>query len=152
MGEGIMDQYEAKRMAREIMREHGLHDWALRISSAKKAQGSCSYTKREIALSGVFIRLNDAPRVRLTILHEVAHALVGRQAGHGPIWRNKCIEIGGDGKQYATNLNVLAWVGRCTRPECGGKVCGHFSRRPTKTYVHATCQSMVKWTQEVVAN
>ena len=42
-------------------------------------------------------RLNGEKDVVDTILHEIAHALVGLKAGHGPIWQRKAREIGCNG-------------------------------------------------------
>jgi predicted SprT family Zn-dependent metalloprotease len=38
--------------------------------------------------------LNDEAKVKDTILHEIAHALVGAGHGHNHVWKRKCIEIG----------------------------------------------------------
>jgi predicted SprT family Zn-dependent metalloprotease len=34
-----------------------------------------------------------------TILHEIAHALAGHKAGHGPAWKAKCAQIGAKPKR-----------------------------------------------------
>ena len=44
--------------------------------------------------------------VRQTMLHEIAHALVGYEAAHGPVWKRKAAEIGYTGKRTAANPYV----------------------------------------------
>jgi predicted SprT family Zn-dependent metalloprotease len=45
-------------------------------------------------LSAHFAERNGDDEVRDTILHEIAHALVGPGHGHDGVWKAKCREIG----------------------------------------------------------
>ena len=78
------------------MDEHGLIDWRFRWSHAKRQLGACTYAARTIALSGHYVQMNDEAHIRDTILHEIAHALAGERAGHGPAWKAVCRRIGAD--------------------------------------------------------
>lgn len=146
-----MQEYVALRIGRELMRENGLTGWTIKLDKGTKRQGVCQHWERSLGLSRTFVNLNDEQRIRLTILHEIAHAIVGPLHQHDYVWRAKCIEIGGDGEQYATDMKAKAWVGRCMNPACG-KAVGQFYRKPTKNYVHSGCYPSyaVKWNREIV--
>jgi len=54
---------------------------------------------RCIKLSRYLVALNDENEIRQTMLHEIAHFIVGAGHGHDAVWRRKAIEIGCDGKR-----------------------------------------------------
>ena len=78
------------------MKQHGLIQtgWVLEFDRAKKRFGFCSERRKVISLSIPLCVLNDIEPVKDTILHEIAHALVGNHQGHNNVWKRKCIEIG----------------------------------------------------------
>lgn len=80
--------------ARELMDRHGLDEWALRFNGARKKLGECRPLQKLILISRVHA-LNGAPgQVTDTILHEIAHALVGPAAHHGPEWKAAARRLG----------------------------------------------------------
>ena len=73
--------------ARELIDTHGLGDWTLRFNGARTKLGECRARRKLILLSRLHA-VNDPPaQVTDTILHEIAHALAGPEAGHGPDWK-----------------------------------------------------------------
>ena len=85
---------EVAARARELMDAHGLHEWTFRFSAARSRLGECRERERIIRLSRRHA-VNDDPReVRDTILHEIAHALAGVKARHGPAWKAVARGIG----------------------------------------------------------
>lgn len=97
--------------------------YAFKFDNATRRFGMCDHTAKTISLSRKLVELNNWDIVRLTILHEVAHAIVGHKHGHDDIWKSKCLEIGGDGKTLCDmrNINVptLRYVAVCYA--CGYK-------------------------------
>ena len=91
-----MDHEDAQQLALDLMDEHRLDDWAFRWGRGKRTLGSCNYTTKTITLSIYYVEMNDAAHVRDTILHEIAHALAGRESGHGSKWKEVCRAIGAD--------------------------------------------------------
>lgn len=89
-----METEKAKDMAHDLMHQHGLEHWYFKFDGAKKRFGVCNYRTKTISLSRILTEMNDVKHVKDTILHEIAHALVGPIAGHGPVWKMKAKEIG----------------------------------------------------------
>ena len=86
---------EAQRLAVSLMREHGLAQmgWTFGWDRARRRLGACHHDKRLISLLvPLTIHDTDDARVRNTILHEIAHALVGAEHGHDYVWRCKARE------------------------------------------------------------
>ena len=85
---------EVARQARALMDEHGLHEWTFRFSAARGRLGECRERERLIRLSRRHAVNGDPREVRDTILHEIAHALAGARARHGPAWKAIAKRIG----------------------------------------------------------
>jgi predicted SprT family Zn-dependent metalloprotease len=119
----------AQQLALSLMREHGLLPrWSFAFDRAERRFGSCNERKRRITLSAALVRLNSENEVRDTILHEIAHALVGVRAGHGLKWRRTASLIGCNARScYGEEVcqPPTKFVGRC--PTCGFEL--HRSRR-----------------------
>lgn len=87
---------EARELARNLLDEHGLSDWKVRIDNAQRRLGACFHSKKVISLSRQFIATGTDAQLRNTILHEIAHAHAGHGAGHGPAWKAAAARIGAD--------------------------------------------------------
>lgn len=96
-----MNLETASNLAHNLMNEHGLtsNGWRFKFDTAKRRFGVCRYRRKVVGLSKELTLLNDENHVKNTILHEIAHALVGPGHGHDEVWRMKAIEIGCDGKR-----------------------------------------------------
>lgn len=132
-----MDLEEVRRLGRELMDRHGLPQWRLVLDQARRRAGICRYDRRVIGLSAPLMRLYDEAEVRETVLHEIAHALVGPQAGHGPHWRLVARRIGSSGERCVSPdapQVAGAWVGSC---RAGHTVALH--RSPQRVRSCRTC-------------
>jgi predicted SprT family Zn-dependent metalloprotease len=92
--------------------------------------GLCVYSRKTIELSVHFVeRDNPWAEVRDTILHEIAHALVGHGHGHDTVWKRKCVEIGAR-PQRCGNADMPEgnWRARCGA--CGKAF--HRHRKPKR--------------------
>jgi predicted SprT family Zn-dependent metalloprotease len=111
---------DAEKLANHLLRTHGLRHWAFAFDRALCRFGCCNERKKRITLSAHLTLLNDEGEVRDTILHEIAHALAGVRAGHGPKWKKTALAIGCNG-QRCYGKEVLApklkFTGTC--PTCG---------------------------------
>lgn len=85
---------QARLLALKLMVQHGLSEWTFAFNRRKRALGLCKFGARIIELSIYLVDRNEQEEVRETILHEIAHALVGPEHGHDAVWQAKAIEIG----------------------------------------------------------
>ena len=103
-----MQLQDAKRIAIELMCQHGLLDsgWYFEFDSAVRRAGCCNYCLKKISLSARLTEIRDEAFVRDTILHEIAHALVGYKNGHNRIWKAKAKEIGCNGQRCYSDVRM----------------------------------------------
>jgi len=132
-----VDLDDAARMARALMAEHGLRGWSLVFDRAKRRAGICRYDQRVIGLSAPLTALHGEADVRDTVLHEIAHALVGARHGHDATWRATALRIGCSGERCVSREAPElegAWVGQCP---AGHRVTRH--RRPDRPAACRRC-------------
>ncbi len=132
-----MDLHDAHDLALELLAEHGLVGWRVDFDRAKSRAGICRYTDRVIGLSAPLTRLHSEAEVRDTILHEVAHALAGPRAGHGPRWQAAARRIGSSGERCVPTSAPRvpgAWVGVCPQGHTADR-----HRRPDRVLLCRPC-------------
>ncbi|MGL4742878.1 MAG: SprT-like domain-containing protein [Dermatophilaceae bacterium] len=111
-----MEITRALALGNSLVRQHGLDGWVVVADRAKTRAGVCRPGIRQIGLSRPITELHSEREVRDTILHEIAHALVGPEHGHDSVWQAKAREIGGTGERClpADAPRPLGeWVGCC---------------------------------------
>lgn len=147
-----MNVSSALRLARQLLDEHGLTDWRVELDRAKTRAGQCRYGDRTITLSRHLTALHDEAEVRDTILHEVAHALVGPNHGHDAVWRRAAARIGGSAQRQVSPESARVpgrWVGRCPN---GHEVTRH--RAPRGVLLCGACRGrlprerVLSWTHD----
>ena len=126
-----MEFAEAQRMAVELMALHGVGDWHFGWNFRKRALGLCRYREKRLELSRYFVAANAHDIVRETILHEIAHALAGEKAGHGPAWKAACSRLGCKPERCDKGQAVMPrgrWAAKCAA--CGKEYWRH--KRPQR--------------------
>jgi len=98
---------KALEITRKVLIENGLTSWIATTNNRKSAFGVCHYTKRQIQLSGILLPHCTEESIMDTIYHEVAHAIVGHRHGHNRVWKEKCVELGGNGLRCGDNSNYV---------------------------------------------
>ena len=81
-------------MARGVMDEHGLGDWTFAFLEAERRLGDCHFQDRVIRIGRAHALDASEAEIRDTVLHEIAHALAGPEARHGPKWKATARRIG----------------------------------------------------------
>jgi len=125
---------EAEQLALKLMKQHGLigKGWKFKFDKAKKRYGCCMHSKRIISLSSPLTQIRKDDKVRNTILHEIAHALVGCGHGHDDVWRSKALEIGCNGQRCSNDASIKGnWVGECPN--------GHVSYKHRMSKAQKSC-------------
>ncbi|MGB7450191.1 MAG: SprT-like domain-containing protein [Ornithinimicrobium sp.] len=128
----------ALTLGQHLLREHGLSDWTVVLDHARARFGVCRPDRRQIGLSRRLTVLSSEAEVRNTLLHEIAHALVGADHGHDAVWRARALAIGCDGRR-TDDIPESAqgpWVGRCP---AGHTVRRH--RRPRRVGACRLCSA-----------
>lgn len=116
-----------------LIAKWNLHDWRLEVVPSKsmpnRAAGVCYYSSKLIRMSDEYVAGGIWESVMDTLRHEVAHALSGIGAGHGPVWRRWARIVGANpkasrcvtevGEEYIRNNYKyrLAAVYECGRVE-----------------------------------
>lgn len=82
--------------AERLLELYGLKQlgWSFKLNTNTQRVGVCKFDIKRIEFSQHFMERNSEYEIRDTILHEIAHALVGPHHGHDAVWRAKCREIG----------------------------------------------------------
>ncbi|MBI1270620.1 sprT domain-containing protein [bacterium] len=113
-----MDLDQASILARDLMNLYGLSDWSFTFNNSKRQLGVCKGAKKSIELSSYYVFRNAEAHVKDTILHEIAHALVGVEHGHNDVWKKMCLRVGCLPKacDETAILPQGAWQARC--PGC----------------------------------
>ncbi|MGW8564820.1 SprT-like domain-containing protein [Isoptericola sp. NPDC055881] len=117
-GSAPMPLDELAVLARSLMDQHGLHDWAFAWDRAVRRAGATRWKSRTISLSKPLMLRFPREDARDTVLHEVAHALVGHRHGHDATWKAKAAEIGAR-PQRCFDASIAQvdgdWTGTCPR-------------------------------------
>ncbi|WP_065962087.1 SprT-like domain-containing protein [Curtobacterium sp. UCD-KPL2560] len=129
---------QVRERAEQLLAEHlGPGDWTFAFDHAKTRAGQCDFGRRRITVSRyIAARVSDED-VEQVLLHEVAHAMAGPRAGHGPTWRRTAAGIGYTGSRLYDGpvaSELAPWVGTCP--------AGHEHvryRTPTRTLACAAC-------------
>jgi predicted SprT family Zn-dependent metalloprotease len=124
-----MDNSTASSLARTLMNEHGLGHWIFEFDRAKSRAGSCKHRRHTITLSPHYVLNNSDEDIKDTVLHEIAHALVGPKHGHDDIWKTVCTRIGARPiRCYGNHVTMPKgqWQANC--PTCKKEF--HCHRRP----------------------
>ena len=95
--------------------------------NAKRRAGICRFAEQTLGLSAPLTAVHSEDDVRDTILHEIAHALVGPAHGHDATWRAMARRIGCSG----------SGASRPTRRPAG-RVARHLPGRPHARAAPAT--------------
>ncbi len=133
----MSDPHDVRREAEHLIATHLDESWSFAFDNAKRRAGQCDYTRKRITVSRYLSARYDDDTNRQTLLHEVAHALAGPRAAHGPAWKRVARTIGYTGgvtHHGETATELAPWVGVCP----GGHVA-HRHRRPARAMSCAKC-------------
>lgn len=131
---------------KSALRDHGLHDWSIKITKGKATSGNCRYAKKRIDIS--VYQTNGC--FKDTFMHELAHAITPG-AGHGPAWVAACKKLG------VTPIRVepvhfpedLTYVYACSK--CKSSVDFSIGKlRKPHIYISTCCRKPIELVKEPV--
>ncbi|MEP6482160.1 MAG: SprT-like domain-containing protein [Rhodoglobus sp.] len=129
--------------------------WSFAFDNAKTRAGLCNYTDKRISVSKYLAARYEDDEIHQVLLHEVAHAMAGTRAGHGPKWKAIAKELGYEGKRLhdgAVANEFAPWVGTCP--------AGHLHyryRKPARALACGQCSKkfdaahLIVWRQRAVS-
>lgn len=155
-----MDLIEAKRLARSLMRESHLFGMTFDFDRSVTSFGKCHFKRNtylgtitpfKITLSKVLTENASPEQVRETMLHEIAHAVAGYEAGHGAAFRSVARSLGIPGnrcgvatvEQKAAIAELHKWGTYCSH--CRKPGTSRFHRKPRANRICATCKNVLRF-------
>ncbi|GAA2751286.1 SprT-like domain-containing protein [Amnibacterium kyonggiense] len=130
-----MLETDVTRMAEGLLAAHlAGKGWSFGFDRAVRRAGACHHAERRITLSRHLAARADEDEVRQVLLHEVAHALAGHRAAHGPRWRARAEAIGYTGSRlhdHPIAEDRATWIGSCP--------AGHEHRRFRRPSREVSC-------------
>lgn len=140
---------EVEDTAERLMAAHlalgaGDSRWTFGFDLATSRAGVCRYAERRIDLSVSYCLAASREEIQDTILHEIAHAIVGPRHNHDARWRAKAREIGCVGERcHRVQHSLPRWVGECG---CGRKWFRQtLQRRMMRNRICADCRGNITW-------
>lgn len=85
---------EVEKLAIELMNKHGVGHFKFKYGRSRKYAGNCCSASQIIRLDMRFVVQYSIEEIKNTILHEIAHAIVGTEHGHRKAWQDKARELG----------------------------------------------------------
>lgn len=123
--------------------------WSFGWDNARRRAGLCNYTDRRISLSTYYAQVHSIDDSMQVLLHEIAHALTGKDAAHGKVWLNKAKSIGYRAEKFTGREiaeEFAPWVGTCPNGH------QHYRyRKPTRGLSCALCSrtysraNLIEW-------
>ena len=140
---------QIERLAQELMAHHasvgGLEkDWSFGFDLATARAGVCRYNDRRIDLSVSYCLAANRAEIVDTVLHEIAHAIVGPRHNHDSVWRATAQRIGCTGERcHRVQHSAPKWVGECG---CGQRWFRQtLQRRIMRNRMCAKCHGTITW-------
>lgn len=120
----------ARELARRLLTTHGLKGWSFAFNRSKRQMGCCRYGPKIIELSRHFVERNCLDLICDTLLHEIAHALVGPGHGHDGVWKAMCLRVGAKPERLSNEADMPdgRWQASCHG--CG--MLHHKHRKPKR--------------------
>jgi predicted SprT family Zn-dependent metalloprotease len=144
-----------RRWADALIDLHLDRSWSFGFDNAKTRAGLCNYTAKRITVSKYLAAKYEDDEIHQVLLHEVAHAIAGARAGHGPKWKAVASELGYEGKRLhggAIADEMARWVGTCP----AGHVHYRY-RKPTRQLACGKCsrrfdaRHAIAWVERISA-
>src|ERR1700712_3829188 len=148
-----MDLEELADLADGEMRKHGLHGWTFALADTRRRLGVYKYRTKRIEIAEFHARSNPSSVVLDTLLHEIAHAVAGPAAKHGPAWKAVAVRLGATPRACETSHQAVVKPGdwQATCPACGKT--SHLYRRPRSLGSYrCKCESRSPLTFEYTGN
>ncbi len=138
---------DAKVLGDSYLKGFKLDNWKIEFQNKYHILATCYHAPAQvIKLSKWYVNLNDRDEISETLLHEIAHALVGSGLGHGHTWIKKAKEIGVINPTTRRDSSIFNrpkpnYTGKCS---CSNKF-GRIKKRKSNGFC-SNCFMPIVWT------
>ena len=139
---------EVATLGKHLIRKHednsGLKaGWQLAFDLAPARGGSCRYSDQQITLSVTYCLKASKEEIVDTILHEIAHAIVGPKHGHDATWKAAARQIGCTAERcHRIQHTSPRWHGQCG---CGQQWERQRLSQRIRTSRCGKCKGNIEW-------
>ena len=118
----------------------GMRVWSFQWMHSRRVLGECWQRRHIIKLSMPCTAINSIEQVTDTILHEIAHAKAGYEAGHGRKWQMVARSLGARPERCGAGVAPQgSWYAIC--PNCGHEHQAYRRRTRSVSCGTQTCKS-----------
>lgn len=137
-----MDLQKLTLRAAQELAEHNLPGWSFAFGESKRRLGVCKYLVKRIEIARYYATHSAEDHVLDTLFHEIAHALAGPKAGHGPVWQAIAIRLGAKPQACDRSGEAVVQPGDW-QADCPGCTQTHhrYKQPPTLTGYRCRCVS-----------
>ena len=140
---------DVETLARRLFARHQAQSrlgtqWTFGFDLSTTRAGVCRYRDQRIDLSVSYCLRATRADIENTLLHEIAHAIVGARHGHDAVWQARARAIGCTAERCHDVTHTAArWVGECG---CGRRWRRQrLSRRLRHGAICKTCGRTIEW-------
>ena len=150
-----MSLTEVAVLGKNLIREHELKSglkagWQLVFDLATARGGSCRYSEKQITLSVTYCLKASKEEIVDTILHEIAHAIVGPKHGHDATWKAVARRIGCTAERcHRIQHTPPRWHGQCG---CGQQWERQRLTQRARTSRCGKCKGNIEWKRVGIAH
>jgi len=146
--EPAMSLTEVAALGKHLIRKHEVKngfkaDWQFVFDLATARGGSCKYREKQITLSVTYCLKASREEIVDTILHEIAHAIVGPHHGHDATWKAAAQRIGCTAERcHHVQHTPPRWYGQCG---CGQQWERQRLSQRARTLRCRRCRGDIEW-------
>jgi len=138
-----MDLKELEAIAVRELAKHGLTGWTFGFADTKRRLGVCKYQSKRIEIAHYYALNSPSEVVHDTLLHEIAHALVGPGVRHGAKWKAVAIRLGAKPNACDSSPDTAVHPGDWQATCSACKKTAHLYKRP-KSLTGYRCRCVAK--------
>ena len=146
--EPAMPLTEVAALGKHLIREHEVKSglkvgWQFAFDLAPARGGLCRHREKQITLSVTYCQKASKEEIVDTILHEIAHAIVGPKHGHGATWKAAARQIGCTAERcHRIQHTPPRWHGQCG---CGQQWERQRLSQRIRTSRCGKCKGNIEW-------
>ncbi len=139
---------EVAALGEHLIQEHQVRSglkagWQFAFDLAPARGGLCRYRDKQITLSVTYCLKASKEEIADTILHEIAHAIVGPKHGHDATWKAAAQQIGCTAERcHHVQHTPPRWCGQCG---CGQQWERQRLTQRARTSRCRKCKKTIEW-------